>query len=403
MSAPKNSPPDENRQEGFRRATIATLRAMGGTPEQSVDFQGAVVGNRLPAPPAPDAVQLPYLSRSMHDREIQKIRGAADAAALKLRYHKSGLNAQFPEPQAQEAFNVLEQARCEVYGSRHMAGVRANLDQRVIQQCAEAGCNRMATKDEMPAAMALSLLAREAMSGEHTPSQAGPALEAWRASLSPSAKNALAEMAVTQSDQKAFARAITHLLGACQLTELPEEIEQQAPSDDLSEDEQPSEDEAAVPQEDQQTPAGDDPDEEDGYQPESGESGITGETETSSDALDSPETGSEEAAGPSDQSGEGTAIGGGSTYKAYTTRFDEEVGAADLCDPDELDRLRQQLDQQLVQLQGLVSRLAHRLQRRLMAQQQRRWEFEQEEGIIDAGRLSRVVTNPTMPLSYKYE
>ncbi|KXV38675.1 cobalt chelatase [Gluconobacter japonicus] len=403
MSAPKNSPPDENRQEGFRRATIATLRALGGTPDQNVDFQGVVVGNRLPAPPAPDSIQLPYMSRSMHDREIQKVRGAADAAALKLRHHKNGLDAHFPEPQAQEAYTALEQARCEVYGSRHMAGVRANLDQRVIQQCTEAGCNRMATKDDMPAAMALGLLAREAMSGEHAPSQAGPALDAWRSSLSPSARNALAEMAETQGDQTAFAKAITHLLGACQLTELPEEIEQQAPSDDFSEDEQQSEDDAAVPQEDEQTPAGEEPDQEDGYQPESGESGVTGETEMSSDALDSPETGSEEAAGPSDQTGDGTSAGIASSYKAYTTKFDEEVGAADLCDPDELDRLRQQLDQQLVQLQGLVSRLAHRLQRRLMAQQQRRWEFEQEEGIIDAGRLSRVVTNPTLPLSYKYE
>ncbi len=77
--------------------------------------------------------------------------------------------------------------------------------------------------------------------------------------------------------------------------------------------------------------------------------------------------------------------------------------AEDLCDPDELNRLRQQLDQQLSHLQGVVSKLANRLQRRLLAQQQRAWEFDLEEGMLDAARLTRVVTNPMHALSYKHE
>ncbi|MFT8346055.1 cobaltochelatase CobT-related protein [Gluconobacter oxydans] len=402
MPAPKTSLTDEERQERFRQATIATLRAMGGAPEQGVDFQGAVNGSRQNAAAAGN-VELPYLSRHMHDWEIRKIRGAADSAALRMRYHAQKDAGAPAEPVARQAFDALEQARCEVYGSRHMAGVRANLEQRVAQHCAELGCNRMKTREDMPAPVALDLLAREAMSGHPMPVQAGAALDEWRASLTPAAKAALADMARTQSDQTAFARATTRFLGACKLTTVPDEDEEQMAPSDLPSDEEETTDSDAPEAEgqDQQAPAATE-EEEDGYQPESGETGLSGESEAT-ESAEMSEDGTEEAAGPSDQQPDTGPSEAPNTYKAYTTDFDEEVNASDLCDADELDRLRQKLDQQMSQLHGLVSRLAHRLQRRLMAQQQRRWEFEQEEGILDAGRLSRVVTNPTLPLSCKHE
>ena len=91
------------------------------------------------------------------------------------------------------------------------------------------------------------------------------------------------------------------------------------------------------------------------------------------------------------------------TYKAFTTQFDETIDATELCDPDELTRLRQLLDQQLSHLQAVVAKLANRLQRRLMAQQSRAWEFDLEEGLLDTARLARVVVNPATPLSFKRE
>ena len=90
-------------------------------------------------------------------------------------------------------------------------------------------------------------------------------------------------------------------------------------------------------------------------------------------------------------------------YKAFTTAHDEVIAATELCDEEELDRLRAYLDQQLVHLQGVVTKLANRLQRRLMAQQARSWDFDQEEGILDAARLARVIVNPMLSLSYKVE
>ena len=90
-------------------------------------------------------------------------------------------------------------------------------------------------------------------------------------------------------------------------------------------------------------------------------------------------------------------------YRPYTVEFDEVIEASELCDTEELARLRHHLDQQLAHLQGVIGRLANRLQRRLMAKQSRSWEFDLEEGLLDAGRLSRVVVNPMHPLSYKHE
>ncbi|MCP4820462.1 MAG: cobaltochelatase subunit CobT, partial [Shimia sp.] len=90
-------------------------------------------------------------------------------------------------------------------------------------------------------------------------------------------------------------------------------------------------------------------------------------------------------------------------YLVYDGEHDEEIAAEELAEPAELERLRAYLDQQLEPLKGAVSRLANKLQRRLQAQQNRSWEFDLEEGILDAGRLARVVANPTTPLSFKIE
>jgi len=90
-------------------------------------------------------------------------------------------------------------------------------------------------------------------------------------------------------------------------------------------------------------------------------------------------------------------------YKMFTEIFDEIISAEDLCDLEELARLRTQLDRQLDNLQGAVAKLANRLQRKLMAQQNRSWDFDLEEGVLDTARLTRVVTDPTAPLSFKQE
>jgi cobaltochelatase CobT len=138
----------------------------------------------------------------------------------------------------------------------------------------------------------------------------------------------------------------------------------------------------------------------------------TGETDETADALASSDDdqvmsggGDEEPAGPSRWRSNwlDDPVKERPSYTAYITAFDEIVAAEDLCDAEELSRLRAQLDQQLSHLQGVVARLANRLQRRLLAKQTRSWDFDLEEGILDAARLSRVVLDPFHPLSFKQE
>jgi cobaltochelatase CobT subunit len=118
------------------------------------------------------------------------------------------------------------------------------------------------------------------------------------------------------------------------------------------------------------------------------------------DAEPGQEGGSSAAARPNRRPSEPELSG---DYRAFTTRFDEVVTASDLTDEEELNRLRAYLDTQMGALGGVVTRLANRLQRRLMAQQARSWDFDQEEGLLDAARLARVIVSPGHSLSYKIE
>lgn len=396
--APSGPKPGHEKSDAFRRVTIATLRAVGGSAETEVSFSNPPPGNTAQE----SHVRLPYVSKGLSDREIARVRGAADAAALHIRHHNALTHAEgrVDEGVARQVQDAIEQVRCEVYGSRHMAGMRANLDRKVVFDLMEAGTNRMTTRDEMSAPLALSLLAREAMTGEQSPAIAGKAYEQWRNSLSPAARDALASLAAHQNDQRAFSKATRDLLGACDLIETTE-TETESSDEESDSEEQDETDDSPGGQQDQSPQ--DSPEERDESGFPSAQSIEPEAAESTEEGSEHDEGGAEEAAGETPSREPPPAGDGIEGYKAFTTAFDEEAEADDLCDPDELSRLRLQLDQQLANMQGVISRLAHRLQRRLMAQQQRAWDFDQEEGILDAGRLARVVVNPTLSLSYKNE
>ena len=383
------------RAEAFKRATAGVLRAIGGKPDIQVTYQAgpsSVLGNR---------VRLPQPARSLSGAEIGRLRGAADAAGLRLRHHDATVHAaRMPGTRdARDVYDALEQVRIEVIGARYMDGVAANLGERLTQDCEQAGYERMTRKDQLPVAAALGLLARERLSGNPAPKAALKVLAQWREGIGAPAEAALDELARTQNDQAAFTRAARRLLAAYDLAEAELETEQ--------EDETAQSDENADDQAGDQPPSPEDGQGEDGSDqqpsatPELAQSGAEPEDEPTDDQKGAAE-GEDRPGGPQ-PSHERPGPPSGSLYRAYVKQFDEEIGAEDLCDPDELNRLRQQLDQQLLNVQSVVSKLANRLQRKLMAQQTRAWEFDLEEGILDAGRLARVVVNPTLSLSYKTE
>ena len=385
---------DQTRQEEFKRATAGVLRAIAQVPEVQVAFQPG------PSGLAGKRARLPLPTRTLPPAEMAKLRGQADAIALKLRHHDEGLHAaRLPtRREAREVYDALEDVRVEVVGSQHMAGVAANLRARLADQCESEGYDRMTRKDQLPMAAALGLLAREKISGEPVPAAARRVLDLWRDTLGDKADDALTEMAGAAGDQAAFARAARKLLAALDLAEAEVETESE-------QDEEEGEGGETSPQQDQSGEGesqAQDTESMLGAQPESMQ-GDAAEDETEEGEEDGAAADGDDRPGGPTQRREVPQVDDPSAYKAFSKQFDEVVEADDLCDADELSRLRQQLDQQLSHLQGVVSKLANRLQRRLLAQQQRAWEFDLEEGLLDVARLARIVANPTHSLTYKRE
>ena len=388
---------DNTRAEEFKRATAGTLRAMAHTPEVQVAFQpgpSGVVGKRA---------RLPLPTRALPPAERARLRGTADSVALRLRYHDDAVHAaRSPgRREAKDVYDALEQARVEVVGAQHMAGVAANLRARLSDECEAEGFDRMTRKEQLPLPAALSLLARERMSGQPSPDVASRILDSWRGTLGDEAEQALAEMAAAQTDQTRFTRAARKLLAALDLAEAEVDAE---PEDQNDESKDTGEQSGA--QDNQEQQAGENQSEAEstmGAQPEEmQDDGAQDEGDAEQDDDTAASEGDDRPGGP--QKTRDPASGDDhAQYRAYTRLSDEEISAEDLCDPEELARLRQQLDQQLQHLQGVVSKLANRLQRRLMAQQTRAWEFDLDEGMLDAGRLARVIVNPLLSLSYKRE
>ncbi|WP_234732348.1 cobaltochelatase subunit CobT [Acidocella facilis] len=388
---------DQGRAEDFKRATASTLRAMARTADVQVAYQpgpSGLVGKRA---------RLPAPSRALADPEMLKLRAAADAIALRLRHHDDGLhNARAPQSrEAKEAFDALEQARVEVVGSEFMAGVAANLRTRLGDDYIQQGLDQITARDQLPLTAALALMARAKMDPGSIPDSAKPALALWRDALDANANSALNELAAARDNQTDFITAARKLLAAMELAE--GEVE---PGDD-DESEQENEGGEQTPQQDNSQDSQGESQQDEAPMlasaPEMAEAeGADEPGEDEEDAQDMGADDGEAPAGPQ-QRRPPAPSDDHTSYRAFTRAHDEEIEAEDLCDPDELGRLRTQLDQQLQHLQAVVSKLANRLQRRLLAQQTRAWEFDLEEGMLDPARLSRVIADPLLALTYKRE
>ena len=386
---------DNTRSEEFKRATAGVLRAIAENNEVQVAFQpgpSGIAGKRA---------RLPLPTRALPPQEMARLRGAADSLALRIRHHDDAVhNARMPaRREAKDAYDALEQARVEVVGSKFMDGVALNLRARLAEECEAEGYDRMTRKDQLPIAAALALLAREKMSGEPSPPAAQKVLDLWRDSIGADAEAAIAEMSEAKDNQVAFTRAARKLLAAMDLAEAevdsePDESEDGQDGEQSGQQDNSQEGEGQS-ESDTESMLGAQPEEMEG---EASDDQSGDEAEEDAAAAE----GDDKPGGPQPRR-EKPLVDNEAVYKAYTRVHDEEINAEDLCDAEELSRLRQQLDQQLQHLQGVVSKLANRLQRRLLAQQTRAWDFDLEEGILDAARLARVVVNPMLALSYKRE
>jgi cobaltochelatase CobT len=381
----------------FRRALAGAARAIARDPDVEVAFASEAT------PPSGKTARVPSPGPSMQPKLVAEARGAADSLALRLRHHNDRLHASAApvDPDARAVFDALETARFEALGARTMSGVRNNLSELTEARVRGDAILRARSAEEVPLATAIGLLARERLTGDAPPASARSGLDLVAPWIEEKAGVELDALALTLDDQAAFAKVARRLLEDLDLAAASEESEQ--PPEEGGEGEEGEEGGPEQGEDENETG------------PSAGEAEMRAEqVDQEGDADTSPqemELGDDELADGNDTAESALSaparrnwdLSPETDYKPFTTRFDEMVEADELCDEEELTRLRAYLDQQMGGLHNVVTKLANRLQRRLMAQQARSWDFDQEEGLLDAARLARVVVNPMHSLSYKIE
>ncbi len=383
---------DSDHITAFQDVTAATTRALADKSEIELSFKVGGQGG------AGREVTLPRPSRLAPGTEINRLRGQADQAAVRLRYHDDKIDERNrpADPSARKLFDELELARCDCLGALRFAGVAKNLDahlrHRYSQQALAA--DPASHPEDLPAA--LGRLGREVL-GEFSGSQEQHrVMDAWRKALAPAVKD-LQAMSDCLDDQEAYARQCRALLKKLGYPDRSAEDERREDQEDSPEGQSNAvSDTMQASQE-----LGDEMLNQEEVE-STGEENLESEAQTGEDSQHDPDSESElsKSAPTIDTPG-----GRGETaqYRIYTTEYDEVVEAIGLCEREELVRLRAQLDDHLGNLNNVIGRLANRLQRRLLAKQSRSWQFNLEEGTLDSARLSRVIIDPLHSLSFKRE
>jgi cobaltochelatase CobT len=392
--------PTDNPADPFKKALAEATKVMANDPELAVTFTVDPPGATR------ETVRLPQVSRRMTREEVLIARGTADAFALRHKFHNAKIAAKYmPQGQmAQDLYSAMENARVEAVGARHMPGTAGNIDAKIGNEAIRKGYDQVREASEAPLATAAGYLIRHLATGREMPRGAANVMDLWRGFIEDNCGGTLEGLEESLHDQAAFAKFARQIISDMgygdQLGDDP---------DDMGDDDQ----EADTSNEDDQEPesTGQDDGDEDETEgtPEQSQEEQQDAAEAQVSMDDSAESEMAEEAdmpegeAPIEPPAPQPVSDADPNYVVYSTEHDEEIGAEDLAEPAELERLRAYLDQQLEPLKGAVSRLANKLQRRLQAQQNRSWSFDQEEGILDAGRLARVVANPTTPLSFKVE
>ena len=387
---------DQSPLEHFKSVLTGTARALAHEPEVELAFTADVPSQ------AGKNFKVPMPGRLLPPEQVAEARGFADSFALKLKHHNAARHAALrpTEAIASAAFDAVENARVEALGSRNMAGVAANLGHALNLKLRTDPISRAQAADEVPISTALSLIVRERLTGSPVPAVAVEGVDMLRGWIEEKAGSDLDALGLALDDQSAFAALTQSMLEHLNLTEgdidpsdadeggedADDDQDQDGESDDEGEGEAGQAEARGEPQdgEGEETEADydqDDLDDQEGADGEMGDDGMQPVTPQRRNWDHLPQ----------------------SDYKVWSTKYDETIAATELADEDELNRLRVYLDQQLESLQSTVTKLANRLQRRLMAQQNRSWDFDQEEGMLDAARLARVIVSPGSSLSYKVE
>ncbi len=386
--------------EPLKRALATCVRTIAGGGDVQVTYHTGtpmVIGH---------TVNLPEPPRTPSIKEIAILRGTADSLALRAACHDKRLHDRMVPSHgvARDAFEAMERARVEAVGANRMEGMAQNLKARLESQYAHGRYVKVNSREEAPLSEALALLVRQKLTGEAPPISTRGLMEEWSDWVDQKAGDLIDRLSDHVEDQKSFAQLMQEVLRAMDLMEegkpSQETQEEQAePEDSEGGEEQSADNETGDAGQEQQEPQ------------QSSEQEDLGELEESTEPAPADESDDDDADGDefadTDEPwrpnvsvlDDPESFG----YKIFTRANDEEADAEELASVEELERLRGFLDKELAGLSSVVARLANRLQRRLMAQQNRDWDFDLEEGTLDSARLTRVIVDPTAPLSFMQE
>ncbi len=391
---------NDNPADPFKKALAEATKVLANDPDLSITYSVDPPGSTN------ESIRLPQISRKMTKAEVLLARGTADAMALRHKYHDpTTFNRYVPTGQmAHDIYEAMETARCEAVGARAMPGTASNIDAKIENDALRQGFGNIQEASQAPLATAAGYLVRHLATGRELPKDAANIMNLWRDFIEKQTDGNLKNLDNSLTDQATFAKFARQIIKDLGYGDQL--------GDDPDYDDNESEDEAEANEEDQPDNTGQD-DQDDEQDVDASPEQSQEEQQDAASAQVSLDEASDSEMGEEAEMPDGEApleppqpqpiSEADPNYVVYQTKFDEEIRAEDLAEPEELDRLRAYLDQQLEPLKGAVGRLANKLQRRLQAKQNRSWEFDLEEGILDAGRLARVVANPTTPLSFKVE
>lgn len=380
----------EDPTEIFKQAVTSTMRAISGNDELNVTFgkgKPYIQGNRA---------RVPLPESWLSEDQLAAFRGTTDRFALKVRYHDEAYHRRMRPRSgvAQEMFDSVEEARVASIGSHLMKGVEHNLNAQLEQHLLNHGYDKIAHQSQAPLGEAVGLMIRERL-GDTLPPTAAQLLDYWRDYIEDHIGQELDKLDDNLHDQAEFSRIARRMISELGLTD------EWGEEDDGSEADEPDEQ-----SDDMESEAGDEASEQDMSGDAEMSEAVEGEVPVDMEAAEMAEAegDEDEPGGPPDMDGEQNwDRPKENTYKAYTAQYDEVVSADELCDPPELERLRGVLDKHLHNSHVVISKLANRLQRKLMAQQNRTWEFDLDEGMLDTSKLPNVIIDPFQPLAFKRE
>ena len=390
----------DNPADPFKKALSEATKVLADNPELSINYSVD------PSGISGDTIRLPQVSRRMTKDEVLLARGTADALAMHHKYHNSDLHSRFtPDgPMARELYEAMETARCEAVGAKDMPGTTGNINAKIGVEAKRKGFDKLTDRADAPLADAAGYLIRSLTTKKDLPTSAKNVMDLWKNFILDQAGTTLENLTKNLDNQEEFAKfarqIITDLGYGDQLGDDPE-AQDEYNEDNQDEDNEQSDDPEGTGADEDNDETLDAEDQQSQEEQQDSAQAQMSSDESADEDFEDQDLPDGEA--PLDPPPPQPISDADPNYRVFDAKYDEEIKAEDLAEQVELERLRAYLDQQLEPLKGAVSRLANKLQRRLQAQQNRSWLFDLEEGILDAGRLARVITNPTTSLSFKME